>query len=199
MRLALLSWLILSGIVIADEKPSELAVRKPMPDRLVVLTFDDSSKSHFTVARPLLKEYGFGATFFITEGFDFKENKRDYMTWDEIRQLHEDGFEIGNHTRDHLGITDKTVDRLDEQLEGIESQCKSHGIPSPTTFAWPGNATSPAAFAVLQKHGIQFARRGGHLSIPMKKGEDLRLSPAVIIHYCCHPLATLDRNGRFRI
>src|SRR5262249_5395042 len=44
--------------------------RDPIPDRLVVLTFDDASKSHFTVARPLLKKYGFGATFFVTEGFD---------------------------------------------------------------------------------------------------------------------------------
>ena len=177
MRLALLGWLIFSGIVVADEKPPQTAVRKPIPDRLVVLTFDDSSKSHFTVARPLLKEYGFGATFFITEGFDFQENKRDYMTWDEIRQLHEDGFEIGNHTRDHLGITDKTVDRLDEQLEGIESQCKAHGIPSPTTFAWPGNATTPAAFAILQKHGIRFARRGGAPEYPYEEGRGFAFEP----------------------
>src|SRR6516164_8118501 len=76
--------------------------REPIPNKLVVLTFDDSSKSHFTIARPLLKKYGFGATFFITEGFDFPSNKRDYMTWDEISLLAEDGFEIGNHTRDHL-------------------------------------------------------------------------------------------------
>ena len=42
--------------------------RDPIPDRLVVLTFDDASKSHYTIARPLLKKYGFGATFFVTEG-----------------------------------------------------------------------------------------------------------------------------------
>jgi peptidoglycan/xylan/chitin deacetylase (PgdA/CDA1 family) len=38
-----------------------------VPDKLVVLTFDDSVASHYTVARPLLKQYGFGASFFITE------------------------------------------------------------------------------------------------------------------------------------
>lgn len=177
MRLALLGWLLLSGIIVADEKPPQPAVRKPIPDRLVVLTFDDSSKSHFTVARPLLEEYGFGATFFITEGFDFKENKRDYMTWDEIRQLHEEGFEIGNHTRDHLGITDKTVDRLSEQLDGIASQCKANGIPSPTTFSWPGNASTPAAFAILQQHGIQFARRGGAPEYPYEEGRGFAFEP----------------------
>ena len=31
------------------------------------------------MVRPLLKQYGFGATFFITEGFDFPDNKKDYM------------------------------------------------------------------------------------------------------------------------
>jgi hypothetical protein len=44
---------------------------EPIPDKLVVLTFDDASKSHVTVAAPLLKKHGFGATFFVTEGFDF--------------------------------------------------------------------------------------------------------------------------------
>jgi peptidoglycan/xylan/chitin deacetylase (PgdA/CDA1 family) len=47
---------------------------EPIPDKLVVLTFDDSSKSHVTVAAPLLKKHGFGATFFVTEGFDFRTN-----------------------------------------------------------------------------------------------------------------------------
>jgi peptidoglycan-N-acetylglucosamine deacetylase len=79
--------------------------RRPVPDKLVVLTFDDSVKSHATVAAPLLRKYGFGATFFITEGFNFPTNKMDYMTWEEIRALHEQGFEIGNHTRDHMSLT----------------------------------------------------------------------------------------------
>src|SRR5215813_919462 len=92
---------------------------EPIPDRLVVLTFDDSSKSHFTVARPLLRRLGFGATFFITEGFDFRDNKRDYMTWEEIAQLHRDGFEIGNHTRDHLPVTKNSLPDLAAQVRGI--------------------------------------------------------------------------------
>ncbi len=60
---------------------------EPIPDKLVVLTFDDSAKSHYTIVRPILKRYGFGATFFITEGFDFPTNKTDYMTWEEIAEL----------------------------------------------------------------------------------------------------------------
>jgi len=161
----------------ADEPSANPAIRKPIPDRLVVLTFDDSAKSHYTIARPLLKEYSFGATFFITEGFDFKSNKKDYMTWEEIRELHQDGFEIGNHTRDHLGITDKTVDRLPAQLDGIAMQCEAHGIPAPVTFAWPGNAMTPAAFDILKQHGIQFARRGGAPEYSYEEGRGFAYEP----------------------
>ncbi len=155
------------------------AATEPVPERLVVLTFDDSVKSHFTVVRPLLKRYGFGATFFITEGFDFPENKTDYMTWDEIATLHRDGFEIGNHTRDHLSITAETVDRLDEQLTAIERQCELHQIPRPVSFAYPGNAITPLAFPILGQHGIRFARRGGAPEYPYKQGRGFAYEPGL--------------------
>ncbi|MDA0661155.1 MAG: polysaccharide deacetylase family protein [Planctomycetota bacterium] len=152
---------------------------EPLPDKLVVLTFDDSSKTHFTVARPLLQMYGFGATFFVTEGFDFRDNKRDYMTWDEIAQLHRDGFEIGNHTRDHLVIRDYRVEQLPEQLEGINQQCEAHGIPRPISFAYPANITTPNALPVLSKHGIRFARRGGMPEFPNEGGRGVAYEPGL--------------------
>src|SRR6478672_8898639 len=117
-----------------------LAAREPIPDKLVVLTFDDASKSHFTIARPLLLKHKFNATFFITEGWDFATNKKDYMSWEEIAQLDKDGFEIGNHTRDHKGVTEKSIPDLAEQLGTINAHCEANGIPKTTSFAYPGNA-----------------------------------------------------------
>ncbi len=150
----------------------------PIPDRLVVLTFDDSVKSHVSVAAPILKQYGFSATFFITEGFNFKTNKQDYMTWDEIRQLDRQGFEIGNHTRDHLGINAKNIERLEEQLSGIDEQCVAAGIGKPVSFAWPGNSFAVEALPILRKHGILFARRGGSPEFPYDRGRGVAYEPA---------------------
>src|SRR5512138_601475 len=113
MRTLLLS---IAAVIACGLAQPNLLAAEPVPDKLVVLTFDDSVASHYTVARPLLKQYGFGASFFITEGFSFRTNKKDYMTWEQIAELHRDGFEIGNHSRDHLGINVRTVDRLPEQL-----------------------------------------------------------------------------------
>lgn len=155
----------------------ELRAADPIPEKLVVLTFDDSAKSHFTVVRPLLLAYGFSATFFITEGFDFKDNKSDYMTWQEIAQLHRDGFEIGNHTRDHLGINDKNLDKLKEQLEGINQRCEENRIPKPVSFAWPGNVIAPSGLEALASAGIRFARRGGSPEVDYEKGGGFAYEP----------------------
>jgi len=77
-RLPLVSLVVaMAATATHAQSPLRLA---PIPDKLVVLTFDDSKASHYTVVRPLLKKYGFGATFFITEGFGFRTNKDDYLT-----------------------------------------------------------------------------------------------------------------------
>ena len=150
---------------------------QPIPDKLVVLTFDDSVKSHFTVVRPILMKYKFGATFFVTEGFEFKTNKEHYMTWEEIAHLHQDGFEIGNHTRDHMGVSEENRDRVAEQVEAINRRCLEYGIPKTTSFAYPGNAIDPGAFALLEKLGIRFARRGGAPEHPYDKGRGFAYQP----------------------
>jgi peptidoglycan/xylan/chitin deacetylase (PgdA/CDA1 family) len=125
----------------------------------------------------VLKRYGFGATFFITEGFTFPTNKKDYLTWGQIAELHRDGFEIGNHTRDHLSITEKTVPRLAEQLAVIAARCREEGIPTPVSFAWPGNKFHLAALPVLQQAGIRFARRGGEPEVPYAVGGGVAYEP----------------------
>jgi peptidoglycan/xylan/chitin deacetylase (PgdA/CDA1 family) len=152
---------------------------QPIPDRLVVLTFDDSVKSHHAVVRPILKKHGFGATFFITEGFDFPTNKKDYMTWEEIAKLHKDGFEIGNHTRDHASVTAKNLGDLSAQVRGINAACKKHGIPEPTSFAYPGNAIHAGALPILKNHGLRFARRGGSPEFAYKEGRGSAYEPGL--------------------
>ena len=159
--------------------PLPAADLQPIPDKLVVLTFDDSVRSHFDIVRPILKQYGFGATFFITEGFDFKTNKEDYLSWKQIAQLHREGFEIGNHTRDHLGVTQANVGQLAEQLTAINNQCRQHGIPQPVSFAYPGNSITPAALPVLAQHGFRFARRGGTPEYPYRDGRGSAYEPGL--------------------
>ena len=82
--------------------PSQLL---PIPDNLVVLTFDDGNKSDFANVPKVLKKHGFGATFYVTEGLGFLKNPQNYLSWEQIRQLHEMGYEIGNHTQHHRNVS----------------------------------------------------------------------------------------------
>ena len=136
------------------------ASHNPIPDNTVVLTFDDGCKSQATFVAPILKSYGFGATFYITEGLGFLKNKEAYMTWEEVRELHDSGFEIGNHTRHHRNVTQQSEKELESDLHYIGRQCTEHDISKPSTFCYPGYSHNEAAVKVVAAHGFQFARRG---------------------------------------
>ena len=130
--------------------------------KTVVLTFDDSVKSQASFVAPLLKKHGFNATFFITEGFSFKSRKDLYMSWEEIKKLHDQGFEIGNHTKRHRAVSSLNEKQLNDSLQHIEDQCKKYGISKPVSFCYPGYKTSKLAVKVLKDRGYKFARAGGN-------------------------------------
>ena len=171
--------ILLSAAVLLLTITGAAAQLQPIPDKLVVLTFDDSKASHYTIVRPLLKKYGFGATFFISEGFSFRTNKEDYLTWEQIAELHRDGFEIGNHTRDHKGVTTANLAGLKEQVEAINLQCAAHGVPRPVSFAYPGTAVEPGSLQVLEELGFRFARRGGAPEYPYEEGNGVAYEPGL--------------------
>lgn len=141
---------------------NQVTAQKPLPQKLAILTFDDAVESHYSVVAPLLKEYGFGATFFICEYPGVFENKEQSMTWEQIKELNDMGFEIGNHTRTHKHLTKmKRVEELTNELEYIEQKCTEYDIPQPVSFAYPAYKTSSMGFDVLRRKGYKFARVGG--------------------------------------
>ena len=133
---------------------------QPIPDGLICLTFDDGVKSQYDYVAPLLESLGYGATFYISEGLRFLEDKSRYMTWEEIADLDRRGFEIGNHTRAHTNVTQQTAEELREDIDHIDRLCAEFGITRPTTFCYPGYSNGPEAVEVLRTRGFEFARRG---------------------------------------
>jgi peptidoglycan/xylan/chitin deacetylase (PgdA/CDA1 family) len=135
----------------------------PIPDRTVLLTFDDGNRSDLITAAPILRRHGFGATFFITEGLGVLtgDDGGSYLSWDDVRDLHDQGFEIGNHTKDHLGLTaPMSDDEFAEQFSHIQERCREHGIPEPISFCYPGFAHNRRGFDAVERAGFRFARRG---------------------------------------
>ncbi|MFT2010441.1 polysaccharide deacetylase family protein [Pontibacter sp. 13R65] len=154
-------WVAATILTLCSCTTSTQVMRKQVPNKLVVLTFDDASASHATYVAPLLKKYGFGGTFFICEFPPDFEDKTKYMSWEQIQQLHQMGFEIASHTRSHTHIAKMAKEKQAEELQYIEDKCRELGIPKPTTFAYPGYSTHPSALETLQERGYLFARAGG--------------------------------------
>ncbi|MCC6589420.1 MAG: polysaccharide deacetylase family protein [Bryobacterales bacterium] len=128
--------------------------------RLVVLTFDDAVKSHRAFVAPLLKELGFGASFFVTH--NWMNDTANFMSWQDIAELHEMGFEIGNHSWTHADFSQpRAAARLRGELALIENELRRVKVPKPVSFAYSGNGFGPEAVSVLQELGFQYARRGG--------------------------------------
>ena len=135
-------------------------IKKPIPDKTVVLTFDDACRSHATFVAPLLKEYGFGGTFYITEAFGFKTRKDWYMTWEQIKLLQDMGFEVGNHTINHQSCSAVSPEQCLKNIEALERDFKKHGLARSTTFCYPMSRVNNAFLPVLREHGYLFARNG---------------------------------------
>jgi peptidoglycan/xylan/chitin deacetylase (PgdA/CDA1 family) len=153
--LLLFSWLSIAGA-------NAQVVRRAIPDKLVVLTFDDGPVTHATFVAPLLKKYGFGATFFVCEFPPDFADKTKYMSWQQMQGLHNLGFEVASHTLTHKHVNKLTKEQLTAELDSVEFRCKTYGIPRPVNFAYPGYDTDPKAFEVLRAKGYQFARTGGN-------------------------------------
>jgi peptidoglycan/xylan/chitin deacetylase (PgdA/CDA1 family) len=134
---------------------------KPIPDKLVVLTFDDACLSHATFVAPLLKQYGFGATFYVTMFGRTALDKTQYMSWEQVRALEGMGFEVGNHSFGHGYMNCHSVEAGIRDMAVMEEMLVKNKVSKPTTFCWPIYAVCPGMFDTMTANGYIFAR-GGH-------------------------------------
>jgi peptidoglycan/xylan/chitin deacetylase (PgdA/CDA1 family) len=83
-------------------------------DKSFILTFDDGFEDFSLNAVPLLKKYGLTACLFIITGYIGKKSnwdynwgrfKRKHLSWEQISNLSQAGFEIGSHTVNHPDLT----------------------------------------------------------------------------------------------
>jgi autotransporter-associated beta strand protein len=165
MTMALICTVLVASVMIGQAEAAQVEdptgiIKKPVPDRLVVLTFDDGCVSHATIAGPILKKHGYSGTFYVSDAYGFRERKDWYMTWRQIKSLSDDGFEIGNHTRGHgmMSLTD--VGGCQAYVWTLEDEMISNRIPKPTTFCWPFYIYNTKFYPLLSSWGYIFARGG---------------------------------------
>lgn len=120
------------------------------PDNMVALTFDDGYEDAATNALPILERYGFPATFYIVTDF---VGQPGYLSWDQIRTLHESGMEIGSHSISHPDLTARSTAEarreIVESREILETQ-----LDTPVqSFCYPIGAYNPDIAAMVHEAG----------------------------------------------
>ncbi len=85
----------------------------------VAFTFDDGCETDLLAAAPLLKEHGFGATFYVVVGF---LGQRGYLSQAQAHELADQGFEVGCHSMTHPYLTDVSQSELRVQVADAKQQ-----------------------------------------------------------------------------
>lgn len=115
------------------------------------LTFDDGLESHYTTVYPLLKEKDFGATFFIISGVSRFQNK-ELMTENQIKELIDDGFEIGSHTMTHPFLTELEERDVEAEIRESKRLLEETYDISVDSFAFPYAAYDKEIIGMAKKY-----------------------------------------------
>lgn len=140
---------------------SALAEGKSLPEKSVILTFDDGYQDNFVTVFPLLKKYEMPATIFLVSGFIDNRirlkgaEQWSPVTWEQVREMNDSGLvDFGGHTDTHAVLTElddiNVVQEIGKSLDIIGARLDK----KITLFAYPfgqGEHIPRAAIDILKE------------------------------------------------
>jgi peptidoglycan/xylan/chitin deacetylase (PgdA/CDA1 family) len=91
------------SVISTAELGEFLAFRRAIPKKAVVINLDDGYRSAYDIAYPILKKHGFTATLFVYTAFIGAS--RNALTWDQMKAMKAEGFEVGSHSVNHVDLS----------------------------------------------------------------------------------------------
>ncbi|UYZ21681.1 polysaccharide deacetylase family protein [Mesobacillus jeotgali] len=133
-----------------------------MPNKPILLTFDDNSNDFYPYVYPVLQKYGMKATqFTVSNWVDGSWN----MTSDELLTVMENGVDIQNHSVTHPALADLTREQQYTEINEATNALKKLTGRTTNTFAYPYGSYNADTISVLEELGFKGAFKvGGGLS-----------------------------------
>jgi peptidoglycan/xylan/chitin deacetylase (PgdA/CDA1 family) len=134
-----------------NEMFDAFAGRISLPEKPVILTFDDGYADFYQNAFPLLKKYSMKGTVFVITSF---VDKLGYLTWPQINEMDGSGIiQIGSHTIHHLALTLVKPEILKQEVEESKLILENHLGHPVMWFAYPYGIYNKKVVDAVQKAG----------------------------------------------
>ena len=169
--------MILAGCANAPVSPIPAKENSIFKHTVVSLTFDDGDADNYDV-RSILAENKLHATFYIVSGFT---NSNGYMTGNQLRDLYNDGNEIGGHTLSHIKLTSVRGADLKREVCQDRSNLIAYGFDV-ISFAYPFGHYDDESRQTVIDCGYGNARgvSDGPETIPPADAHGLRAMPYIV-------------------
>jgi peptidoglycan/xylan/chitin deacetylase (PgdA/CDA1 family) len=163
-----MAWLYWRGyrVIPLPELTAALADCRLAPARAVVLTFDDGYADNYHEALPILRRYGFSATFFLVSGSiggagswssDPDLFGRGMVTPHQVEALLAAGMDVGGHTVSHVSLTGVPAPEREREIHDSRSALERRFGRDVTTFAYPFGDYDTETADIVRRAGFRAA------------------------------------------
>ena len=140
--------------ILPEQLYNYLVFDGPLPEKPIMITFDDTRVDQFNIGAVEMKKYGFKGVFFI---MTVAINRPGYMTKEEIKTLSDDGHVVAAHTWDHHMVTKYSGEDWNTQFVKPKAKLEDIIGKPVTDFAYPFGLWNTAAIPELKKSGYKMA------------------------------------------
>ncbi len=142
----------------------------PLPQKPIILTFDDGYQDVYQFALPLLEAHGYSGMFYIITG---KVGWNGYMSWDELHTLYSDGMQIGSHTVHHVDIGATYLyspNAAQIEVEQSQATLQQHLGILIQQFCYPSGEPFKTGSWILQQRIISLLTTNGYVGATTDPG-----------------------------